>query len=209
MKNKNIEYMYKKAKERTKTRESDGSGYKIYHCYYDERGNRLKDKGYWDDVGVFRDSIFTCILWTHPRYIFEEEIRNTVFLNSKQNKKFNDWFDNAVKKYKKVGKSRKKVVCYEYPNISELLEPPKKSHAELFSDELNSTHHVQKCHIRSYITKNARYVDVCYPVEVIDETSLKSMADEVMTYIHDYSKFYEKYGDYEYGVAEYKEENPS
>ncbi len=79
MKNKHAEKLYKRAKEHLKKKTSrkltDGK-YLVYHSYYDENGKLYHDKGHWDDVGVVQGSIFNIIFWTHPRYMFAEEIRS-------------------------------------------------------------------------------------------------------------------------------------
>lgn len=205
MKNKHAEARYKNAKAYTKTRENDGSKYRVYHLYKDENGKPLKEKGYWDDVGVFSGSIFNSICWVHPRYAFEEEIRHKSY-DRLYDSDVEKWFNSFVPQYKKVGKSRKKVVSYQSPDIEEPTTPVK-THKEAFDEELAETSYVQKCFIKVNMYKTSRCIEVCYPIEVINEESLKAMADEVMGYIHDYSKFYEKYGDFVYGVNEYKQEN--
>ncbi len=206
MKNKKVETNYCKAKKESKKRNSKGNKYKIYHEYLDESGNLLKQKGYWDDVGVYGGSLFTVICWTHPRYMFEEKVKENAYNKIDRNIGVDPFFKNFKKKYKNVGKSRKKVVSYEYSVDTENTTYPKISYTQLFEDELKVTDHVQRCSIVTYITKSARYVHVCYPIEVICEDSLKAMADEVIGYVRDYSKFYEKYGDYVYTIENYLNE---
>lgn len=206
MKNKKVEKLYQLAKNNRKTKNSGGSKYKVYHSYLDEDRNLLRTKGYWDDVGVYGGSLFTVICWTHPRYMFEEKIREHVYEKMNTLYKEESFFNNFNKKYKKVGKSRKKVISYEYCVDTEYNSPQKISYNQLFEDELKVTNHIQKCYINTYITKSARYIHVCYPVEVICEDSLKKMTDEVMGYSRDYSKFYEKYGEYGYSLSDYMNE---
>ena len=207
MKNKFVEREYKKAKEYRKKRRNDGSGYHVYHCYKDEDGNLLKDKGYWDDVGVFKGSIYTCILWTHPRYEFDGHIRDKAVdrYDSFNSKKMFD-NDNFIKNYKRVGKSRKKV-AYFTMNHSPDVGAERKSFADAFNEELATTTHIQRCSIKVSFKKNIRYIHVCYPIEVISEESLIQMADEVMGYYRNYNAFYEKYGEYTYTVDDYHREN--
>lgn len=205
MKNISVERQYKIAKEYRKKRRNNGSGYYIYHSYKDDDGNPLKDKGYWDDVGVFKGSIYTCILWTHPRYEFDGHVRDKALdsYTSFDSKMMDN--DNFIKNYMRVGKSRKKVAYFTMKHQPD-TEEARKSFVDAYNEELSKTTHVQRCSIHVSFRKNIRYIHVCYPIEVVSEETLIQMADEVMGYHRNYASFYEKYGDYTYTVDDYHRE---
>lgn len=207
MKNKHAEKLYKSAKahlkKKTSRKMTDGK-YLVYHSYYDENGKLYHDKGHWDDVGVVQGSIFNVIFWTHPRYMFAEEIRSKSY--ELVTTRFN--FDDAIKVFKKVGKSRKKVSYYKHAPIEGDSED-RLSYDDAFKKVLAESDYKQKCEINVCVKGTSRFITVCYPpeFEVVNEETLIKMADEVMEFSKDYSKFYEKYGNYEYGREDYQREN--
>lgn len=209
MKNKHVEKFYKSAKEKLgqrRARTTDGK-YRVYHAYRDDNGELYRKLGYWDDVGVISGSIYNMIFWTHPRYLFSDKIKQEGY---HMVKKVID-FDNPIKKYKAVGKSRKKIAFYEYPHINDNSDSDETllSYDEAFKRALEKTEYVQKCSINVKVNDSSRFIEVCYPPEkeVIDEESLIAMADEVMGFVRDYAKFYERYGSYQYDKNDYERES--
>ncbi len=67
---------------------------------------------WWDDVGFILNGRRVIVWWQHPRHVYRCAIDDQSWLEAGPGPQ-DDWlFDGATTNYKKVGKSRKKVVSY-------------------------------------------------------------------------------------------------
>lgn len=81
----------------------------IPHAYKETSPDSLS---WWGDVGFILNGRRIIVWWQHPRDVYRCEIDNQSWVEAGPGPQ-DDWlFDGASTNYKKVGKSRKKVVSY-------------------------------------------------------------------------------------------------
>lgn len=134
---------------------------------------------WWDDVLFRVGSQIVVVWWTHPRMKYRDVCEDLAF--NECSDYYVDWEIKTKKIQKPVGKtkSRKQTVAHEWL-------PPPEDH-KTFYDKLRETEErilttsdvVVKPHFKVKQLNWARAVDVCYPVEIIDQQSLEDMADDV------------------------------
>lgn len=70
------------------------------------------DLSYWDDVGFILNGRRIIVWWQHPRYVYANQIEDMAYKEVGEGPK-EDWlFDGGTKNYKRLGRSRKKLVSY-------------------------------------------------------------------------------------------------
>jgi hypothetical protein len=174
---------------------------KVYHCY-----DGTRTKGYWDDVAIKVGGQQVTIWWTHPRYLYEEHIDTIAYeeATAKYEQNTDRWMDGTPQ-YKKVGKSRKKIVSY----LSNMDTPDgfygywRDRKKEL----LETSDFEQTCHFSVRQYDYCRGVSICIPIEVVDESSLHELTMIVRSLLANPEKFKELYGNYKYGKTEWNLEN--
>lgn len=209
MKNKHKEYLIKKSKT---TRISfKKSGVEVYHQYIDPTtGLVYKDEGWWDDCAIYERGRRCAIFWVHPRMRYVDKCDDIAM--GIADKEFprkgslKSWFNKATPNFKKLGKSRKKAVSWTMGKLEDdgYFDSWTKNKSLVLNDDNNGV--VVKPSIKLEIGGRSRLVEVCFPIEVIDETSLKCMAEIVRKYIKDPGSFKEDWSDYEYTIENWKQE---
>ena len=213
MKNKRIEQYKLQAKEYRKTalnRTTYDPDRKIviFHSYLDDSGNLYKTHGAWDDVSFVHGSYYISVCWTHPRYEYYEKCDSTAYKEATDlfdSENASLWLDCDAKNYKKVGKSRKKVVSYSssFSRSSEdFYSHWKSKRIEL----LETSNVVIKPFFNVHQTSWSKQIFISFPIEVIDEPSLGLLADKVREYLDTPNKFVDEFGNYVYDSRSYKEE---
>ncbi len=67
---------------------------------------------YWDDVGFILNGRRIMVWWQHPRYTYATALKKKAWLEVGEGPR-DDWlFKGGIKNYKRVGRSRKKLVSY-------------------------------------------------------------------------------------------------
>lgn len=84
-------------------------GFYIPHSYEDIQLNALS---WWDDVGFILNKRRVMVWWQHPRCIYFDAIDEQSFAEAGDSPQDNWLTDGGQKKYKKVGRSRKKIISY-------------------------------------------------------------------------------------------------
>ena len=84
-------------------------GLYIPHSYANTTPNSLS---YWDDVGFILNGRRIIVWWQHPRHVYANALEEKAFQEVGDSPS-DDWlFEGATKNYKRVGRSRKKLVSY-------------------------------------------------------------------------------------------------
>ena len=79
----------------------------IPHSYSDTKPDSLS---YWDDVGFILNGRRVIVWWQHPRYVYSNEIEEKARQEAGPGP-HDDWLtESGTKNYKRVGRSRKKLV---------------------------------------------------------------------------------------------------
>ena len=84
-------------------------GLYIPHSYTERKPDNLS---WWDDVGFILNGRRIIVWWQHPRYVYSNAIEELAWKEAGDGPQDNWITDGATKNYKKVGKSRKKIVSY-------------------------------------------------------------------------------------------------
>lgn len=84
-------------------------GLYIPHAYHDTKPESLS---FWDDVGFIMNGRRVMVFWQHPRYVYHEALHQRAWEEVGQGPRDNWLFEGATKNYRKVGRSRKKLVSY-------------------------------------------------------------------------------------------------
>lgn len=213
MKNKN--YQRKKAAARRAFRGAmnddrwdHARGIKVYHVY--DEAVKPREKTYWDDVSFVWRHNYVVVCWIHPRYEYTEKIDEQAY--EAVNRLFPDhhsdnWLSGGTKNYKKVGKSRKKVVSYTTNHSS-----TGKDFYDTWREFKDTFCKTSSLEVRPWIkveqTDYSLYVNICCPIEVRNEDGLKELADVVRDILDQKTTLKKLYGDYAYTAKDYIEEFP-
>ena len=177
------------------------NGVSVYHVY---GGEFKKEKSYWDDTAFRQGSQWVSVAYVHPRYSYESACSDIAyslvdgFVNT-------DW--KSTPNYKKVGKSRKKVVSYTLgetcANNNDFF-----ARIEVVENEILRTGDVVIVpSINVTQTDYSRFVEICIPEEILCEDDLVRLCDIVRNALSDPNYLKTKYIGYSYTKDDYNREN--
>ena len=81
----------------------------IPHSYSNMTPDSLS---YWDDVGFILNGRRIIVWWQHPRHVYANALEEKAWQEVGDGPRDNWLFEGATKNYKRVGRSRKKLVSY-------------------------------------------------------------------------------------------------
>jgi hypothetical protein len=84
-------------------------GFYVPHSYAEMTPT---DLSWWDDVGFILNGRRIIVWWRHPRYVYSNAIKDQAWLEAGDGPEDNWLTECGIKIYRKVGKSRKKLVRY-------------------------------------------------------------------------------------------------
>ena len=84
-------------------------GLYIPHSYADMTPESLS---WWDDVGFILNGRRIIVWWQHPRHVYANAIANLAWQEAGDGPRDNWLTEGGTKNYRKVGRSRKKLVSY-------------------------------------------------------------------------------------------------
>jgi len=84
-------------------------GLYIPHSYADMRPDSLS---WWDDVGFILNGRRVIVWWRHPRHVYADALDEQSWLEAGDGPQDNWLAEGATKNYRRVGRSRKKLVSY-------------------------------------------------------------------------------------------------
>jgi hypothetical protein len=82
-------------------------GFYVPHSYEDRSPDKLT---HWDDVGFILNGRRVIVWWEHPRYVYGEALWDRVWKEVGDGPRDNWLTEGGTKNYKRVGRSRKKLV---------------------------------------------------------------------------------------------------
>jgi hypothetical protein len=85
---------------------------------------------WWDDVGFILNRRRIIVWWQHPRYVYTNAIEDQAWQQAGDGPQDNWLTEGGTKNYRKVGKSRKKLVSY----TSREPSPAQRQHYDLLRD---------------------------------------------------------------------------
>lgn len=174
----------------------------------------------WNDVSFKLGSQIVAVWWEHPRLHYQNLCENLVDTQLEEPKHPTSMFSEEVymKVYTPVGKSRKKVKhsgCLTFPVGNPYDDP---YHAEweqyykqyeiLLNQALNQSDFVVYPSIKVEQLNRCRGVNLCLPIEVVDEQSANEMAKIAKSLLLRETTLAELFPDYAYTKENWQQENP-
>lgn len=180
MKNSNQERMrrFRRQYHRSHPWRLGASGHYIPHDY--SQGRILS---WWDDVGFVLNGRRVMVWWVHPRMKYQDAIEDAAWAEvGRPPKSANHFLDDAqcIKHYKRLGRSRKKIVSYQSPPTA-----PETSgfYTRLGLAQDKIANEGIELEISPSLTIQALNwctgVDICIPFEVLNESDAIALAETV------------------------------
>jgi hypothetical protein len=171
MKNRAIEAMKHRAKlyHRNNLGDQFTNGIIVRHLYYDMTPETLS---FWDDAVFIVNDYQVALWWTHPRYRYhdlveEEAMRRVAHLHPKS-----DLFGEAIPNYRKLGRSRKKIVSWTQRPTSDEY----RRYFDLLTDMERQVGKEVAFEVRPSMTASwyswCKGLNLCAPFEVRSESDL-------------------------------------
>jgi len=178
-----------------------------------ERGNYLPHSytgervlSWWDEVLFPLGSQLVIVNWTHPRMKYRDEVESAAYDEMLRRKPLPDYnlFEKSTPIYKKVGKgSRKRIIYWKFPAPNDNTEW-NKEWRELKNQMLEKSDIVIRPSMTVKQTNRGRVVDICLPIEVVDQKSIEDVASYVKGVLCGVVSFQSCYRDgYSYGCADW------
>jgi len=160
-----------------------------------------KPISWWDDVGFILNKRRILVIWQHPRMVYDDQIEEMARQQLPYPTEFthDDIFAGSQKQYKKIGKSRKKVVSFRMGSLSQ--------EQNNYYDQLNCLEEKMrtegvdltiKSSMKIEIHSWCRLVQLCVPVEVRNVHEVKALVALTKRLIKRETTLDQLYPDYEY-----------
>ena len=179
-------------------------GLYVPHAYWDKTPESLS---YWDDVGFILNGRRVIVWWQHPRHVYANALEEKAWDEVGPGPRDNWLLEGASKNYKRVGRSRKKLVSYtsrepsaEQRQHYDLLNA---TNARLSSEGIELDVPVSWKWER---LKWAMGVSLVAPVEVRNELELASVANLARSLILGQTTMTAEFLGYQYGRKEWLSE---
>lgn len=215
MKNPFIEKKRQHAKQYAQNwqRQLNSQGNYFQHIYLK---TERKQFDCWNDVSFKLGSQIVAVWWEHPRLHYQNLCENLVDTQLEEPKHPINMFSEEVymKFYMPVGKSRKKVKhsgCLKIPGDNPYeaeWEQYFKQYEILLNQALNQSDFVVYPSIKVEQLNRCRGVNLCLPIEVVDEQSANEMAKIAKSLLLRETTLAELFPDYAYTKENWQQENP-
>lgn len=179
-------------------------GLYIPHSYSNMMPNSLS---HWDDVGFILNGRRIIVWWQHPRHVYANALEEKAWQEVGDGPRDNWLLDGATKNYKRVGRSRKKLVSYTSRDPSaaqrqhyDLLNA---TTARLSSEGIDFDVSVSWKWER---LKWAMGVSLVAPLEVRNESELVAVANLARSLILGTTTLGAEFPGYRYGRTEWQSE---
>lgn len=176
----------------------------VPHSYAEVKQDALS---WWDDVGFILNRRRVIVWWRHPRHVYRDAIEELAQEQAGEFP-FDDWLtQGAIPNYRKVGRSRKKIVSYT-------CRPPSEAsrayfqHLQAMEQELSAqgidcdVHPSSKRKRLSWATG----LDLVAPLEVRNEQELAVVADLACRLLLGSTTLEREFSDYCYNKASWLSE---
>jgi hypothetical protein len=176
----------------------------IPHAYWDMTTESLS---FWDDVGFILNGRRIIVWWQHPRHVYADALRTQAW-NEVVDGPDRDWpFDGATKNYKRVGRSRKKLVSYTLRQQS----PAQRQHYDLLNTTIArlSAQGIDLSLKASWKWERLTWamgVSLVAPIEVRSEVELAEVANLARRLILGQTKLETEFPDYVYSREDWLRE---
>lgn len=176
-------------------------GILVRHDYGDADPNGLS---WWDDVMFILGKVRINASWQHPRQVYQGMIEDAAMkaVEPLSEKIEGDLFTGAEKTYKKLGRSRKKVLSHtttRRPGAQEWFDALRAEEARLSAAAEFSVSPVFKIETLDW----CRFVEIVAPIEVRHEGELRALADLVRRILKGETTLAHEFPGYLYGKAQW------
>lgn len=211
MKNKHFDRLRAAAKKYAKSWHrapyKDSNGIVLYHLYPEESKRVL---GWWDDSAFKLGSQVIQVSWIHPRMSFSDETESEAFDLVKSPSWH--WLSplDGEKIYKKIGKNkkRKRHILTRFKEPDQNFIDWSKSVDEKMKELRQSTDLVIRPSFSVAQLNWGRKVNICAPIEAIDEKNVVKMTLLVKGILLGKTTIEQLWGDYTYTKNNWIEELP-
>jgi hypothetical protein len=153
---------------------SNGGLY-IPHSY---ETTKPEDLSSWDDVGFILNGRRIIVWWQHPRHVYADALNDEAWRKVGDGPRDNWLTEGGTKNYRKVGRSRKKLVSYTSRDPS----PEQRKYYDLLNDSIArlSAEGIDVDVAASWKWKRLSWamgVSLVVPMEVRNESELASVAN--------------------------------
>lgn len=176
MKSKHFQKLLELQREHQRRRpwKLNAHGFYVPHVYdeVDPRG-----PSWWDDVGFVLRGRRHIVWWRHPRYVYSSELESRAFEAAGPFPQSQSMLDGAVKRFRTVGRSRKKVTGYELAPLAagyrEYFDRVRSINKELSEEGIN---YVVGASLRWEWFPWAMCMQLIAPLEVRNEQEAEQLA---------------------------------
>ena len=167
------------------------------HDYHDVDPNGLS---WWDDVMFILGGVRINVAWRHPRQVYQDMIEDAAMKATEHLHETieGEMFDGAEKTYKKLGRSRKKVVTY-----TAIRRPGEQAWFDALRAEEERIGVTAEFFVapscRIEMLDWCRYVEIVAPLEVRHAAELRALADLVRRILTGETILAHEFPEYIYG----------
>lgn len=182
---------------------SEGGLY-VPHAYTDMTPDSLS---HWDDVGFILNRRRVIVWWQHPRHVYSSELQSRAWEEVGDGPRDNWLFEGSTKNYKRVGRSRKKLVSY----TSREPSAEQTRHYDLLNQTIArlSSEGIDLDVQASWKWERLKWamgVSLVAPLEVRDEKELAAVATLARRLILGQTSLAAEFADYRYSRANWLSE---
>lgn len=183
------------------------NGLYIPHVYLDP----IKELSWWDDVGFILNGRRIMVWWIHPRMKYADTIEDMAWKAAGEPPlRGGDIFEPSIKNWKKVGRSRKKVISYQarslpdtqrdyYAKLRAIEERMKSDGIDFDVSPSASVEALSWC----------RGVSLCIPVEVRNKAEINALAKMAKRLVKGETSVEDEFPGYQYGQENWLSEAES
>ncbi len=162
------------------------------------------DLSWWDDVQFILGGRRVAIAWQHPRHVYQGMIEEAAMSAASHLRNSIDGglFGDAGKNYRKVGRSRKKIVSYttrSRPGESEWFDAVRAEEARLSKEAEFSV----ALSIKVESLPWCRFVEIVAPIEIRCVEGLRILADLVRRILNGQTTLESEFPGYLYGKQQW------
>jgi hypothetical protein len=197
MKNRAIEAMKQRAKLYHRNERGDvfTNGIIVRHLYYDMTPETLS---FWDDAVFIVNDFRVALWWTHPRYQYHDLVEAEALRRIKHLRPESDPFADSAQNYKKLGRSRKKIVSWTQQPTSD----EHRRYFDLLTDMERQVGQEVAFEVRPSMAISwhswCKGLSLCAPFEVRSEADLLALTHVARRLVKRESTIAQEFGDYVY-----------
>jgi hypothetical protein len=202
MKNPAIEAMKRRAKlyHRNKVGDTFTHGIIVRHLYYDMTPEHLS---FWDDAAFIVNDYRVALWWTHPRHRYHDLVEEEAMRRLAHLRPQSDPFGEATPNYKKVGRSRKKIVSWTQRPTSDEY----RRYFDLLTDMERQVSQDTSFDVRPSMAVSwyswCKGLSLCAPFEVRSEADLLALTRIARRLVRRESTLADEFGDRVYRRADW------